>query len=258
MTTAVFFGCTFIAFGPAAALFLFTIARDPLRVIFLIAGAFFWLVSLLLSSLVWFIAVQASNKESASQQKGLLVFGVVLSVLLQEVFRFAYYKLLKKANQGLLALSQEDTMPISVRQLAYVSGLGFGFMSGSFSVVNILADSLGPGTVGIHGDSQHYFISSAFMTMAIILLHMFWGVVFFEACEKQKWLSVAVVVGSHLFVSCMTFLNPQYEGSLIPAYLVTLLMGGWAFFCAGGSLRNLKLCLTCKDKDFLLANHRSR
>lgn len=57
--------------------------------------AFFWLVSLLLSSLVWFISVQISNKESAAQQKGLLIFGVVLSVLLQETFRFAYYKLLK-------------------------------------------------------------------------------------------------------------------------------------------------------------------
>ncbi|KPP78155.1 gamma-secretase subunit Aph-1b-like [Scleropages formosus] len=258
MTTSVFFGCTFIAFGPAVALFVFTIARDPLRVIFLIAGAFFWLVSLLLSSLVWFIAVQISDKESASQQKGLLIFGVVLSVLLQEVFRFGYYKLLKKANEGLLALSQEDTMPISIRQLAYVSGLGFGFMSGAFSVVNILADSLGPGTVGIHGDSQHYFISSAFMTMAIILLHMFWGVVFFEACEKEKWWSLAVVVASHLLVSCLTFLNPVYEGSLIPAYVIMMLMGVWAFFCAGGSLRNLKLCLTCKDKDFLLANHRPR
>lgn len=33
-------------------------------------------------------------------------------------------------------------------------------MSGAFSVVNILADSVGPGTVGIHGDSQYYFLSS--------------------------------------------------------------------------------------------------
>lgn len=57
--------------------------------------AFFWLVSLLLASLVWFISVQISNKDSAAQQKGLLIFGVVLSVLLQETFRFAYYKLLK-------------------------------------------------------------------------------------------------------------------------------------------------------------------
>lgn len=62
---------------------------------FVLIRAFFWLVSLLLSSLVWFISVQISNKESEAQQKGLLVFGVVLSVLLQEAFRFAYYKLLK-------------------------------------------------------------------------------------------------------------------------------------------------------------------
>lgn len=39
MTLAVFFGCTFIAFGPALGLFLFTIARDPLRIIILIAGS---------------------------------------------------------------------------------------------------------------------------------------------------------------------------------------------------------------------------
>ncbi|CAL9694059.1 unnamed protein product [Knipowitschia caucasica] len=256
MTAAVFFGCTFIAFGPAIALFLFTVSREPLRVIFLIAGAFFWLVSLLLSSLVWFVSVQISDKNSRSQQKGLLIFGVVLSVLLQEVFRYGYYRLLKKANEGLLTLSQEETMPISIKQLAYVSGLGFGFMSGAFSVVNILADSAGPGTVGIHGDSQHYFLSSAFMTMAIILLHLFWGVVFFDACEKQRWWGVAAVILSHLIISCLSFQNPVYVWSLVPTYVMLLLMGVWSFYCAGGSLRNLSLCISCSDKDFLLATQR--
>lgn len=38
MSAAVFFGCAFIAFGPALSLYVFTIAIDPLRVIFLIAG----------------------------------------------------------------------------------------------------------------------------------------------------------------------------------------------------------------------------
>jgi anterior pharynx defective protein 1 len=33
--------------------------------------------------------------------------------------------------------------------LAYVSGVGFEIMSGAFSSVNTLSDSLGPGTVGI-------------------------------------------------------------------------------------------------------------
>lgn len=39
MTLPIFFGCNFIAFGPALGLFLFTIARDPLRIIILIAGS---------------------------------------------------------------------------------------------------------------------------------------------------------------------------------------------------------------------------
>lgn len=38
MGAAVFFGCTFIAFGPALALCLLTVAGDPLRVIILVAG----------------------------------------------------------------------------------------------------------------------------------------------------------------------------------------------------------------------------
>ncbi len=37
MTIKEFFGCTFIAFGLPFAMFLFTIARDPLRTIVLIA-----------------------------------------------------------------------------------------------------------------------------------------------------------------------------------------------------------------------------
>uniref|UniRef100_A0A6I8PC44 Gamma-secretase subunit APH-1 n=1 Tax=Ornithorhynchus anatinus TaxID=9258 RepID=A0A6I8PC44_ORNAN len=217
MTAAVFFGCTFIAFGPALALYLFTIATDPLRIIFLIAGAFFWLVSLLLSSLVWFIVVSISGTDDASVQKGLLIFGVLFSVIIQEVFRFAYYRLLKKANKGLMTISQEETVPISVRQLSY-----------------------------------------AFMTLAIVLLHIFWGIVFFDACENKKWWALALVILSHLLVSGLTFLNPHYEGSLIPSYIIMLLMGVWAFFTAGGSLRNLKRCLMCRDKDFLLSNQRAR
>ncbi|XP_032621348.1 gamma-secretase subunit APH-1B isoform X1 [Chelonoidis abingdonii] len=258
MTTAVFIGCSFIAFGPVLALCVCTIAAEPLSLVFLITGGFFWLVSLLLSSLVWFIAVQIGGSNNASVKKNFLIFGVVFSVLLQEVFRFAYYKLLKKANKGLMTVSQEETIPISVRQLSYVSGLGFGIMSGIFSLVNILTDSLGLGSAGIYGDSPQYFLSSAFMTLAIVPLHVFWGIVFFDACEKKKWWAPALVILSHLLVSGLTFLNPQYDGSLVPSYIIMMLMGTWAFFTAGGSLRNLKLCLMCRDKDFLLANQHPR
>lgn len=52
-------------------------------------------MSLLLSSLIWFITVKASDPRDEPLQKGLLIFGVMFSVLLQEAFRFLYYKLLR-------------------------------------------------------------------------------------------------------------------------------------------------------------------
>ncbi|XP_014396199.1 PREDICTED: gamma-secretase subunit APH-1A isoform X3 [Myotis brandtii] len=240
MGAAVFFGCTFVAFGPAFALFLITVAGDPLRVIILVAGAFFWLVSLLLASVVWFILVHVTDPSDARLQYGLLIFGAAVSVLLQEMFRFAYYKLLKKADEGLASLSEDGRSPISIRQMAYVSGLSFGIISGVFSVINILADALGPGVVGIHGDSPYYFLTSAFLTAAIILLHTFWGVVFFDACERRRYWTLGLVVGSHLLTSGLTFLNPWYEASLLPIYAVTVSMGLWAFITAGGSLRSIQ------------------
>ncbi|KAI5131074.1 gamma-secretase subunit APH-1B isoform X1 [Manis pentadactyla] len=257
MTAAVFFGCAFIAFGPALALYIFTIATEPLRVIFLIVGAFFWLVSLLFSSFVWFMAGIITDNKNGPVQKYMLIFGVLVSVLIQEMFRFAYYKLLKKANEGLKSINPDETAP-SMRLLAYVSGLGFGIMSGVFSFVNTLSDSLGPGTVGIHGDSPQFFLNSAFMTLVIILLHMFWGIVFFDGCEKRKWYALLVVLLTHLLVSALTFINPHYGINLVLAYITMVLMGTWAFFVAGGSCRSLKLCLLCQDKDFLLSSQRSR
>ncbi|XP_019297417.2 gamma-secretase subunit APH-1B isoform X1 [Panthera pardus] len=257
MTAAVFFGCAFIAFGPALALYIFTIATEPLRVIFLIIGAFFWLVSLLFSSLFWFMARTITDNKDGPIQKYLLILGVLVSVLVQEMFRFAYYKLLKKANEGLRSINPDETAP-SMPLLAYVSGLGFGIMSGVFSFVNTLSDSLGPGTVGIHGDSPQFFLNSAFMTLVIILLHVFWGIIFFDGCEKKKWSALLVVLLTHLLVSALTFISPHYGINLVSTYIIVVLMGIWAFFVAGGSCRSLKLCLLCQDKDFLLFNQRSR
>jgi len=53
-----------------------------------------------------------------------------------------------------------STVTADVLVPSAVSGLSFGIISGVFSVINILADSIGPGIVGIHGDSPYYFITS--------------------------------------------------------------------------------------------------
>ncbi|XP_025114964.1 gamma-secretase subunit Aph-1-like [Pomacea canaliculata] len=250
MTVMEFFGCTFISFGPAFAMFLFTIARDPLRVIVLIASGFFWLLSLLLSSILWYAVVPLREE---------LAFGLVFSVVFQEVFRFLFYKLLRKADDGLQKVSQvsesENVMPRDISNkhiMAYVSGLGFGILSGAFSIVNVLADMAGPGTIGIYQHSQYFFLASAFLTMCFILLHTFWGVIFFNGLDKGSYWMVAYVFGTHMLVSCLSLLNQgttsetSYLASLIPAYIVMLITAVISFFVAGGSLYNIRAAFICR------------
>ena len=56
--------------------FIFTIAADPVRVILLMLSAFFWLLSLFLSSILWFAVVPL---------KDTLAFGLIFSVLFQVI-----------------------------------------------------------------------------------------------------------------------------------------------------------------------------
>ncbi|CAH1251939.1 APH1A [Branchiostoma lanceolatum] len=237
MTAKEFFGCTFIAYGPAFALFIFTIAREPLRIIILIAGCFFWLLSLLFSSVLWNIVWPLKDQ---------LAFGVVFSVLFQEVFRFFIYKLLRKADEGLQTFSDEPPTASDKHMIAYVAGLGFGLMSGAFSLVNVIAMATGPGTVGIHGDTPYFFLTSALMTSCFILLHTFWNVIFFWGCDKRNIPAVLFVVGFHMLISCLTLIRPLQPATIIPAYCILLVTMAIAYKLVGGSIDNLTAFLFCK------------
>ncbi|GIY76803.1 gamma-secretase subunit Aph-1 [Caerostris darwini] len=243
MTVMEFFGCAMIAFGPSAAMLALTIAKDPIRIIILISSAFFWLLSLLLSSILWNVVVPLRKE---------LSFGVVFSVIFQELFRFLVYKILRKAEVGLKKVQEvgaDGSVSSSRVTLAYVAGLGFGLMSGLFSLINVLADSVGPGTVGLYGDSRYFFLTSAFTTLAFTLLHTFWGVIFFHACDNRSYGKIAYVFLSHLLTSTLTLLNRfhWYAASIIPAYVVTVMSAVLAYQSAGGSWRSLMASFSPKN-----------
>ncbi|KAL6268804.1 hypothetical protein P5V15_001928 [Pogonomyrmex californicus] len=203
MTVMDFFGCACLAFGPPLAMFTFTIAAEPIRIIILIASAFFWLISLLLSSILWYAVVPLQEH---------LAFGLVFSVLFQEGFRYLLYWVLRKAERGLEKVTTTHVAD-SRHIFAYVCGLGFGFMSGAFALVNVLADAVGPGTMGLRQD-------------------------------KKNWGQIVWVVGSHLIVSCMTLLNryQAYAASLLSAYIVLVITTTLAFKIAGGRMQTLIHC----------------
>jgi anterior pharynx defective protein 1 len=242
MTQLEFWGCGFIAFGLPLAMFVLTIAKDPLRIIVFVASAFFWLLSLLLSACWWKVVLPLRD---------VLVFGLVFSVIFQELFRFLFYLLLKKAEEGLQKVWREEStgsgtlsLASNTSLMAYVSGFGFGVISAAFSLINVLADMTGPGTVGIYGQSSQFFITSAFLTLCFVLLHTFWGIIYFDGCRQGRYYQPFVVLALHMCLSCLTLLNgghqPVYVASLVPAYVVLVIVTVWSYFLVGGSVHNLK------------------
>lgn len=60
----------------------------------------------------------------------------------QEAFRYVIYKVLRATENGLQEVSDSSRIVENKHILAYVCGLGFGLMSGLFSLVNPLADAV--------------------------------------------------------------------------------------------------------------------
>ncbi|KAJ8354831.1 hypothetical protein SKAU_G00223980 [Synaphobranchus kaupii] len=239
MGLVMFFGCSFITFGPAFALFIFTVTDSPVRVIILVVGASLWLVSLLLSSLLWYALVSLCNGSNPNLQLHLLATGAAVAVLIQETFRAASYKLLrffsqKKTHAGLASFVGKGGPPLSLQQKAFVSGLAFGLMSSYFSFANILSLSLGPGIVGIHGESSHFFITSALQSMMQFFLQICWSVQLFSACERASWARGGAVVLTHLLSCGLSFLNPRYYASLLLQSVLVVAVVIWAWVEAGG------------------------
>uniref|UniRef100_A0A8D8LIC1 Gamma-secretase subunit Aph-1 n=1 Tax=Cacopsylla melanoneura TaxID=428564 RepID=A0A8D8LIC1_9HEMI len=233
MTYMEFLGCTMTAFGPIIAMFLTTIMQDPVKVIILVASAFFWLLSLLVSSIVWFIIRNQCN----------IIFGVIISVLCQEVFRYILYLILQKSRGGLQYVSDRNTMD-NTYAMAYVSGLGFGIISAAFSLLNVLDQVSGPGTMGLKGDSQYFGFITSITTCCFSLLHIFWALIFFRGVEIKNRSLVASVVLSHVFISSYTWYMSSSGTvlglfSMIFIVLFTLVWAMFAYKVIGGSRKSM-------------------
>lgn len=272
MTILEFWGCTLIAFGPAFAMFCLTVAHDPIKVILLISSSFFWLISFLVVAICWAIINTFCDY---------LIIGALLAVLSQESFRYLFHFATKKAqlyldkiinnnntnssnvdnisnnnhNRSIKASSSRAANEIQYNNsnistnihermsISYVSGLGFGLMNGAFSLMNVLTDYVGPGTVGIKGDSTYFLLVSALTCLAFILLNVSWSILMSESIEKSDNRLMSIVIVSHLVATTVTFLNRSHLQliSLMIIYSLTLLCGAGSFQASGFDLRRM-LC----------------
>ncbi|TPX70588.1 hypothetical protein SpCBS45565_g01659 [Spizellomyces sp. 'palustris'] len=201
MTLISFFGNALTAYGPALAVFLLYVARNAQLVILLMTSAFFWLLSILFSSVFWYIIKPLQNVPVGT---------IFVAVTLQELFRFLFFKLMSKAEKGLNTIAKTPNSPLNRPANAFVTGLGFGIMSGLTLYLSQLAESSGPAILACNScPGMDVFFVGALTTCLFIFLHSVWNMVAFDGWYRGQWLPFGFVMISHYAASYGTLLTPS-------------------------------------------------
>lgn len=166
-------------------------------------SAFFWLIALAVSSLLWFAVVPLREQ---------LMFSVPFAVVFQEMSRYALYRLFRRAQNSFKQLTEpnqtlsagitiEGTMFRNVTLFSYVAGLGYGSIYVAIAMANVVADLSGPGSTNLQYGNYVFPLNSAATSLIFCLLQICWTIIFFDACEKRSITKVLFVVVSHLLAS---------------------------------------------------------
>ncbi|KAI8618405.1 gamma-secretase subunit Aph-1 [Chytriomyces sp. MP71] len=217
MTAASFFGCLLVAYGPAVGAFAVTAYQSGELAILMICSAFFWLLSILIASGLWFAGSESTKRN--------FFFNLGISVALQEAARVLFWYIIRIPEIGLTKISG---VPQSLNRLkfSYVSGLGFGFMSGLVMFVTQLANSSDPGIIVCQSCPSHdMFFISALTTCLFIFLHTTWGILVFDSLWRKTYWQILYAVASHFGASYSTTLVPSnVQGGCWYALLTLLLV----------------------------------
>lgn len=233
MGYSMFFGCLSIAFALPATVFYFVVAPSAKLVILMFGSAFVWLVSALLTSIVW-VAIVPLKEDNW--------FTLIFAVAFQEAARFGYWKLLKRAEVGLNTLADDGSGDGSRDKQALVAGLGFSLMSTVMQFNSILTESSGPGGLPALGCPEYsLYTISALMAAAFGALNMMWSVIMSSGLEehhvgKGGLIKIAYVVATHYVASFLTLNNDnggECAGTLVPLYVMLIATVGYTWRITG-------------------------
>eukprot|EP00842_Homolaphlyctis_polyrhiza_P005629 jgi/Hompol1/6067/HPOL_004862-RA len=202
MTLLSFFGNLLTAFGPALAVLALYIGRSPQLFMMSLASAFFWLVSMLVISIIVYIAPSINS--------GNRIPLVVLSSAIQELVRYANFAVFHKADPMMQATSDHPKSPFHHVQQGFSAGFGFGVCSALITFIKPLVESISPGIIECQScPGSDVFFVGAITTSLFICLHTTWSLIAFTGWYKKQWLPFVWVCISHILASLGTLLIPS-------------------------------------------------
>jgi hypothetical protein len=226
MTAWLFWGCSFTAYGPVAAVAYGACKRRPHIVIWIIVCALVWSLFALLSSLLWILLPESPWS------------GLVLLVTSVQCARWALHRLVLwgtlrgAAQSDIRALfSKEASLAMDV-----AAGAAFGLASTMASVSPVLDLSFSRATLYTPSCTHaSLFWVQSFQGLLFSLLHVCWGVIAFDGLRRNRWLPVIGVGALHLIAAFVTTANDLQSGCAITLPVLSL----WLLFNAYLVYRNV-------------------
>lgn len=225
MTLPLFFGCVFIAYGPAIVIFFGLVWKRAPLLLLCCTSAFFWLLSVFLVSILWTVIPPLKDSHAAT---------VVVGALTQEVFRGLYLLMYRKAEEGMNSLTAPgEPLPLNDLSSAIAAGLGFGTMGSVVMYGSLLATSVGEAVLYSDQCSEmSLFALSAVSSTLFIILHTLLSILTFDAYRRRSWARFSLVVLLHLGASLCTLANESSGGCVYSP----LLVAGMLFVALGACI----------------------
>uniref|UniRef100_A0AC34FYX5 Uncharacterized protein n=1 Tax=Panagrolaimus sp. ES5 TaxID=591445 RepID=A0AC34FYX5_9BILA len=218
--------CSIYAFVPAVAFFCRFVVKEPLRIILFMIGAFFWLCSLLLTSVEW----RLINILTV-----LPVWTLIVFVINQEIARILFFIVARKAYDGLTKLGTSNQIVIpEVELLAHSSRHTFSFVPG-------LPASVEKNDCPVHRTFNDVDVPYAYAMACSILifLNAAWTILQWDSCYKflqsKKNLNENGNVSAAVPLSKFWWLGLVFGiiSHFINSSLSLLSIGGWHWYILG-------------------------
>jgi len=221
----VFLGCMFLAISPAVAIFIQILSSNAQLVILTIGSSFFWLLGILLSS-IWWTIIPALRYQ--------FWWTVFWSVLMQELARFAFYKVYSKGEEGFIRKEQTTTLTTHPDQFkaSLAFGVGAALSHSLIAYVSVLWEALGPGTYYTSScTSVSLFVMSAIFSFCFVIFHILWSIVGFEGFKQRDYKKMGSVVGCHFIASYLTVISlASCVASIVLVMLLLVAYSGYAWY----------------------------
>jgi hypothetical protein len=224
MTASLFVGCSLLSFGLLLSVFFVLVYSRAQLLIVSLVSALFWLLSLLASSIFWYIIPPIYHSDWAL---------LPISVVFVELFRYYFLYLYSHSSRSFSIVSiNAIVFPLRDFYSAIAAGLGFAAARVFFYYGILISHSLGPATLYSSTCSRiNSFLHSSLNAALFSYLDFALMLIALDALRSKillKWLPVWLF---HLLSSLTLILNSLDDGCAYSLALLSLTVAlsiGWA------------------------------